>query len=63
MSGHRDRPGTASFTPRAGTTTATRQLYMSGDAMLKAARAVREHLVARAAEMLEAAATDIDLVG
>ena len=51
------------FTPRAGTTTATRQLYMSGNAVLKAARAVREHLVAQAAEMLEAAATDIDLVG
>ena len=36
---------------------------MSGNAVLKAARAVREHLVAQAAEMLEAAATDIDLVG
>jgi CO/xanthine dehydrogenase Mo-binding subunit len=50
------------FTPRAGTTTATRQLYMSGNAVLKAARALREHLVAQAAEMLEAAPTDIALI-
>src|SRR6266446_7007059 len=35
------------FTPRAGTTTATRQLFMSGNAVLKAAREVRRHLVDR----------------
>src|SRR5260370_751837 len=42
------------FTPRAGTTTATRQLFMSGNAVLKGAREVRRHLVDQAAEMLEA---------
>jgi CO/xanthine dehydrogenase Mo-binding subunit len=49
------------FTPRAGTTTATRQLLMSGNAVLKAAGEVRRHLVAQAAELLEAAPEDIDL--
>ena len=49
------------FTPRAGTTTATRQLFMSGNAVLGAARAVRRHLVDQAADMLEAAAGDIRL--
>ena len=49
------------FTPRAGTTTATRQLLMSGNAVLRAAREVRRHLVDQAAEMLEAAADDIEL--
>src|SRR5262245_40802201 len=49
------------FTPRAGTTTATRQLFMSGNAVLKAAREVRRHLADQAGEMLEAAAEDIEL--
>ena len=49
------------FTPRAGTTTATRQLLMSGNAVLKAAREVRRQLVDQAAEMLEAAPEDIEL--
>jgi CO/xanthine dehydrogenase Mo-binding subunit len=49
------------FTPRAGTTTATRQLFMSGNAVLKAAREVRRHLVEQAAEMLEAAPADVEL--
>ncbi len=49
------------FTPRAGTTTATRQLLMSGNAVLKAAREVRRHLVDQAGEMLEAAPEDIEL--
>ena len=49
------------FTPRAGTTTATRQLLMSGNAVLKAAGEVRRHLVDQAAEMLEAAVDDIEL--
>jgi len=49
------------FTPRAGTTTATRQLLMSGNAVLKAAREVRRHLVDQAAEMLEAGTADIEL--
>src|SRR5262252_368611 len=51
------------FTPRAGTTTATRQLFMSGNAVLKAAYEVRRHLANQAAEMLEAAPGDIELAG
>jgi len=50
------------FTPRAGTTTATRQLLMSGNAVLAAAREVRRHLADQAAAMLEAAPGDIELV-
>jgi CO/xanthine dehydrogenase Mo-binding subunit len=49
------------FTPRAGTTTATRQLLMSGNAVLVAAREVRRHLVDQAAELLEAAPGDVEL--
>jgi CO/xanthine dehydrogenase Mo-binding subunit len=49
------------FTPRAGTTTATRQLLMSGNAVLNAAREVRRHLAAAAAAMLEAAPADVVL--
>ena len=49
------------LTPRAGTTTATRQLLMSGNAVLKAARELRRHLAAQAAEMLEAAPDDVEL--
>ncbi|MEX2148055.1 MAG: xanthine dehydrogenase family protein molybdopterin-binding subunit [Candidatus Rokuibacteriota bacterium] len=49
------------FTPRAGTTTATRQLFMSGNAVLVAARELKRHLVDQAAEMLEAAPGDIEL--
>jgi CO/xanthine dehydrogenase Mo-binding subunit len=49
------------FTPRAGTTTATRQLLMSGNAVLAAAREVRRHLVDQAAELLEAAPEDVEL--
>jgi CO/xanthine dehydrogenase Mo-binding subunit len=51
------------FTPRAGTTTATRQLLMSGNAVLNAAREVRRQLVTAAATLLEAAASDIVLAG
>jgi CO/xanthine dehydrogenase Mo-binding subunit len=40
------------LTPFAGTTTATRQLYMSGNATLMAAREVRKILVQKAAGML-----------
>ncbi len=46
--------GDTALTPLAGTTTATRMLYMSGNATLKAARAVRDALVTKAAEMLDA---------
>ena len=49
------------FTPRAGTTTATRQLLMSGNAVLKATRELRRHLTAQAAEMLEAGSADVEL--
>src|SRR5438477_737619 len=49
------------FTPRAGTTTATRQLLMSGNAGLNAAREVRHHLLAAAAALLEAAPGDVEL--
>jgi CO/xanthine dehydrogenase Mo-binding subunit len=49
------------FTPRAGTTTATRQLLMSGNAVLNAAREVRRHLAGAAAALLEAAPTDVVL--
>jgi CO/xanthine dehydrogenase Mo-binding subunit len=51
------------FTPRAGTTTATRQLLMSGNAVLNAARELRRHLVAAAAALLEAAPADVVLAG
>jgi len=47
--------GDSAMTPLAGTTTATRQLYMSGNATLKAARAVREGLLKKAAEILDTA--------
>lgn len=49
------------FTPRAGTTTATRQLLMSGNAVFRAANEVRRHIVAEAAEMLEVDAQDVEL--
>src|SRR5256712_10770985 len=49
------------FTPRAGTTTATRQLLMSGKAVINAAREVRRHLSAAAATLVEAAPGDIVL--
>ncbi|MCI0546394.1 MAG: xanthine dehydrogenase family protein molybdopterin-binding subunit [Candidatus Rokubacteria bacterium] len=49
------------FTPRAGTTTATRQLLMSGNAVLRAAQELRRHLVDQAADMLEVAGADVEL--
>jgi CO/xanthine dehydrogenase Mo-binding subunit len=50
------------LTPLAGTTTATRQLYMSGNATLLAAREVREVLLRKAGEMMGAAPERLDLV-
>ena len=47
------------LTPLSGTTTATRQLYMSGNATLQAAREVRKTLLKKAGEILE---TDPDLL-
>jgi len=49
------------LTPLAGTTTATRQLYMSGNATLKAARELRGRLLSKAAEMLGVSADRLDL--
>ncbi len=49
------------LTPLAGTTTATRQLYMSGNATLMAANAVKKNLLAKAGQMLEARAEEIEL--
>jgi CO/xanthine dehydrogenase Mo-binding subunit len=42
----------SALTPLAGTTTASRQLYMSGNAVLKAARELREQLLGVAGTML-----------
>ncbi len=50
------------LTPFAGTTTATRQLYMSGNATLMAAREVRKVLVHKAAGMLGIDPERLDLV-
>ena len=49
------------LTPLAGTTTATRQLYMSGNATLKAATEVRQNLLAKAGEMLETESENLEL--
>jgi CO/xanthine dehydrogenase Mo-binding subunit len=51
----------SAVTPLAGTSTATRQLYMSGNAVLQAAGVVRASLVKKAAEMLGVSPEDIDL--
>jgi CO/xanthine dehydrogenase Mo-binding subunit len=51
--------GDTALTPIAGTTTATRMLYMSGNATLKAATAVKENLLPKAAEMMEADPGDL----
>jgi CO/xanthine dehydrogenase Mo-binding subunit len=49
------------LTPLAGTSTATRQLYMSGNATYMAAEEVKKNLVNKAAEILEANPTDLEL--
>jgi len=51
----------SAVTPLAGTTTATRQLYMSGNATLKAAKMVREVLLDRAAEHFKEEPNSLDL--
>ncbi len=48
-------------TPLSGTSTATRQLYMSGNATLMAAQAVRKVLVERAAQYFEEEPDALDL--
>jgi CO/xanthine dehydrogenase Mo-binding subunit len=55
--------GDSALTPLAGTTTATRQLYMSGSAVHKAATELRATLVAQTAELLNVAAEAVELAG
>ncbi len=55
--------GDTALTPLAGTTTATRQLYMSGNATLKAARAVRDELAKKAGEILGVGPERLELRG
>jgi len=50
------------LTPLAGTTTATRQTYMSGNAALKAAREVRNRILNKAAEVLNVNPDKLDIV-
>jgi CO/xanthine dehydrogenase Mo-binding subunit len=51
----------SAVTPLAGTSTATRQLYMSGNAVLQAASAVRDVLLNRASKHLQENADNLDL--
>jgi CO/xanthine dehydrogenase Mo-binding subunit len=55
--------GDSALTPLAGTTTATRQLYMSGSAVHKAASELRATLLAQAAELLGVGVDRVDLAG
>jgi CO/xanthine dehydrogenase Mo-binding subunit len=54
--------GDSALTPLAGTTTATRQLYMSGSAVHRAASELRQTLVAQAAELLGVTDAAVDLL-
>jgi len=51
--------GDSSLTPLAGGTFATRQLYMSGNAVLRTARELRAIMIPVAAALLEAAEADV----
>lgn len=51
----------SAVTPLAGTTTATRALYMTGNAVRLAAEAVRERMVARAAQAFSTSPEHIEL--
>jgi CO/xanthine dehydrogenase Mo-binding subunit len=51
----------SAVTPLAGTSTATRQLYMSGNAVFQAANAVRDVLLDRASKHFEEKPEDLDL--
>lgn len=51
----------SALTPLAGTTTATRALYMTGNAVRLAAEAIRGRLLARAAQELGVAPGEVDL--
>jgi CO/xanthine dehydrogenase Mo-binding subunit len=55
--------GDSALTPLAGTTTATRQLYMSGSAVHKAASELRATLVAQTAELLNVVPDAVELAG
>jgi CO/xanthine dehydrogenase Mo-binding subunit len=50
------------LTPLAGTTTATRQLLMSGNATLKAARELKQRLLAKAENLLGVDAGDLRII-
>jgi CO/xanthine dehydrogenase Mo-binding subunit len=52
--------GDSALTPLAGGTFATRQLYMSGNAVLQGARELRNRLAPIAASLLEASETDLE---
>ncbi len=54
--------GDTALTPEAGGTYATRQLYMSGNAVLAAARELRDRLDPLAARLLGCLASDLDYV-
>ena len=54
-------PADSHLSPRAGTTTATRQLFMSGNATLKAASQVRDSLIYQASDMLGVSESEIRL--
>ncbi|MBN1179678.1 MAG: xanthine dehydrogenase family protein [Anaerolineae bacterium] len=51
----------SALTPLAGTSTATRQLYMSGNATKQAATAIRDVLLERASKHFEEAPEDLDI--
>ncbi|MEE9261971.1 MAG: xanthine dehydrogenase family protein molybdopterin-binding subunit [Dehalococcoidia bacterium] len=55
-------PADSHLAPRGGTSTATRQLYMCGNAVFNAASEVRNNLIAQAAEILGVPEADIQLV-
>jgi len=50
------------LTPLAGTTTATRQTYMSGNAALKAAKIIRNNILNKAAEVLNVNPDQLDII-
>ena len=54
--------GDSALTPLAGTTTATRQLYMSGNAVLHAATRLREQILTVAASLLEVSAETLAML-
>ncbi len=51
----------SALTPLAGTSTATRQLFMSGNAVYQAASAIRQVIIDRAAQKLEESPEKLDL--